>query len=198
MTPRKITWFGAMALLTLLAAATAPAFPMQNSGTAEGTQEAEIPEPTLEQRQTVEAILREHEEARDGPRFSYDPEDRRDPFRSLFDLVREGEGPRPPGVDGMAVDEIDLTGIVVDPDGGDVAYFTGSDNKGYFLRVGRRFLYAARVVGRSFLVPLSVTAPHTTPSRSGTNCVMGFPSSTAAIAADTRSAAVTSAASRWT
>ena len=44
---------------------------------------------------------------------------------------------RPPGIEGMSLDEIDLTGIVENP-GGDVAYFTGSDNKGYFLRVGQR------------------------------------------------------------
>ena len=38
----------------------------------------------------------------------------------------------------MLVNEIDLAGIVQDGSGGDVAFFTGSDNKGYFMRVGER------------------------------------------------------------
>jgi hypothetical protein len=45
----------------------------------------------------------------------------------------------------MGVDEIDLTGIVADSAGGSVAYFTGSDNKGYFLRVGQR-VYKATMI----------------------------------------------------
>lgn len=36
----------------------------------------------------------------------------------------------------MLVSEIDLTGIVRDAQGGNVAVFIGSDNKGYFLRAG--------------------------------------------------------------
>ena len=52
----------------------------------------------------------------------------------------EGDRPRErlAGMQGMYIDEIDLNGIVEDPSGGDVAYFTGSDNKGYFMRVGDR------------------------------------------------------------
>jgi hypothetical protein len=36
----------------------------------------------------------------------------------------------------MGVDEIDLAGIVASPTGENLAYFTGSDNAGYFLRIG--------------------------------------------------------------
>jgi hypothetical protein len=36
----------------------------------------------------------------------------------------------------MLVAELDLVGIVQDKGGGDVALVLGSDNKGYFLRVG--------------------------------------------------------------
>ena len=36
----------------------------------------------------------------------------------------------------MSVDEIDISGIVKDPDNGDMALVIGSDNKGYFLRAG--------------------------------------------------------------
>ena len=43
------------------------------------------------------------------------------------------------------MDEIDLTGVVNDALGGNVAYVTGSDNKGYFLRVGHR-IYNATLI----------------------------------------------------
>ena len=46
----------------------------------------------------------------------------------------------------MLVTEIDLVGIVQDPAGGDVAFFTGSDNKGYFLKVGDT-VYDASLIG---------------------------------------------------
>lgn len=36
----------------------------------------------------------------------------------------------------MLVTEVQLTGIVRDPRKGDLAVFTGTDNRGYFLRVG--------------------------------------------------------------
>lgn len=136
---QKITWWVALAMLTFVVAVTAPAFPQETAPT-----EAAVVEDEAASKDAVEAILREHEEARSGPRFSYDPGNRRDPFRSLYDVIKDDEGARPPGVEGMSVDEIDLTGIV-DADGGDVAYFTGSDNKGYFLRVGDRIYNATMI-----------------------------------------------------
>ena len=82
-----------------------------------------------------------------GQRFSYDPAGRRDPFLSLYEQVRiERMGPRPKGIRGMLVTEIDLVGIVQDASGGDVAFFTGSDNKGYFLRVGDE-VYDGTIIG---------------------------------------------------
>ena len=130
---RQTAWFVATAVLALVAAATAPAFPM-----VQGDTDPDPPDETIEgeeaSRNTVEQILQEHEQLLRGQRFIYDPGNRRDPFLSLYDKVREGDA-RPPGIEGMSIEEIDLTGIVEDPTG-DVAYFTGSDNKGYFLRVG--------------------------------------------------------------
>jgi hypothetical protein len=132
---QKLNWLWATVGLTLLAAATAPAFPNVQEKT----------DTQAESRKTVEAILEQQEQLLRGARFTYDPGSRRDPFLSLYDVVKEGEGPRPPGVEGMGVDEIDLTGIVADSAGGSVAYFTGSDNKGYFLRVGQR-VYKATMI----------------------------------------------------
>jgi hypothetical protein len=142
---RNAGWFLPAVALAFVAGATAPAFPMAQGDTlpvppdgsqvgvtdADGTQE------------TVEAILEQQEQLLRGQRFTYDPGSRRDPFRSLYE-TRVEDSERPPGIEGMSLDEIDLTGIVENP-GGDVAYFTGSDNKGYFLRVGQR-VYKATMI----------------------------------------------------
>ena len=90
-----------------------------------------------EGQQTVDTILREQEDILSGRQFSYDPGGRRDPFRSLFEEVAiRRKGPRPRGVAGMLVAELDLTGIVRDTNGGNLAVVMGTDNKGYFLHVG--------------------------------------------------------------
>lgn len=129
----KLTWLLMMAALTLLAAATAPAFPWQE-------EEATAPTETQDEQakeQTVETILREQEQLLTGQLFSYDPQGRRDPFRNLFDTLGDRpEGPRPRGIAGMVLAEIDLSGIVKDGYDGDRAMLMGSDNKGYFLQVG--------------------------------------------------------------
>ena len=94
MTRHKLSWLWASVALTLLAAATAPAFP--NVQEKADTQ--------AESRKTVEAILEQQEQLLRGARFTYDPGSRRDPFLSLYDVVKEGEGPRPPGIEGMGVE----------------------------------------------------------------------------------------------
>ena len=45
----------------------------------------------------------------------------------------------------MLVAELDLAGVVQDGVNGDVAMFIGSDNKGYFLRIGDD-VYDGRVI----------------------------------------------------
>jgi len=114
-----------MALLTLLVAATAPAFPQETEGEV----------PAAQDTQAVDQILEQQEALLTGQRFSYDPTGRRDPFRNLMEIVvanRECQE----GIACMLIAEIALDGIVKDDSDGDVAMFTGSDNKGYFLRVG--------------------------------------------------------------
>jgi len=118
----------AAAALVALVAVSAPAFPQSVTGEESAT--------TPEQEQTVETILKQQEDLLKGQRFSYDPAGRRDPFRSLYETVKLVKGPRPKGVAGMLVTEIDLVGTVRDDSSGDVAFFMGPDNKGYFLRVG--------------------------------------------------------------
>jgi len=131
MSRRRLGWFMAMAMLALLVAVSAPAFP-QEAAEPEIAKEAE---PTTGESTTVDRILRQQEEQLRGQHFSYEPAGRRDPFRDLFLPEAGSRTERPPGVAGMLVTEIDLAGIVKD-DAGDVAMVIGSDNKGYFLRVG--------------------------------------------------------------
>ncbi len=143
---RQWSWLLTSAVLALLAAATAPALPM-----VQGNTDPEPPDRATADaldadasRATVETILQEQEQLLRGQRFTYNPGDRRDPFLSPYDKVKEGEGPRPAGIQGMSLDEIDLTGIVADATG-NLAYVTGSDNKGYFLRPGDR-IYKATMI----------------------------------------------------
>lgn len=139
MKARNAMFWAATVALTLAAAATTPAFPQGAPAVSAPEQQGQAPtaDTQKEGQQTVDTILRQQEELLSGQRFSYDPGGRRDPFRSLTDEISaRKKGPRPRGVAGMLVSEIDLTGIVRDAQGGNVAVFTGSDNKGYFLRAG--------------------------------------------------------------
>jgi hypothetical protein len=136
-------WIAVAGALILAAAFAAPAFPL----TQEGATEAQAPEEEpVRDDAAVEEILRQQEALLRGQQFSYDAENRRDPFRSLYETVKPRfAGPRPPGVAGMLVTEIDLAGIVRDDSSGDLAYVVGSDNKGYFLRVGERVFDATLI-----------------------------------------------------
>jgi hypothetical protein len=92
----------------------------------------------------VERILQDKEDLITGKRFIYDPAGRRDPFRSLLEQVARMKGPRPKGIRGMLLGEADLVGTVRDPKG-NIAFFKGSDGKGYFLRAGDE-LYDGKII----------------------------------------------------
>ena len=86
--------------------------------------------------ETINRIMEDNEAMLTGRGFTYDPAGRRDPFRSLVDpLNMPSKGPRPRGIAGMLISEVDLVGIV-QKGKQNFAFFNGSDNKGYFLRVG--------------------------------------------------------------
>jgi type IV pilus assembly protein PilP len=87
--------------------------------------------------QSLEEIL---EEPSGGETYRYDPQGRRDPFRSLVGPTPKIEpGQRPPGVPGFLIDEVKLTGIVRTKQG-IVGVISGPDNKGYLIRVGDKVL----------------------------------------------------------
>ncbi len=127
MTRREWSWLAVAACLALMAAAFAPALAQEAGDTGQSEED---------RNQAVEKILREQQEMLQGQRFTYDPAKRRDPFLSLLEKVALKKGPRPKGVAGMLISEIDLVGVVRDAAEGNVGFFSGSDSKGYFLRVG--------------------------------------------------------------
>jgi hypothetical protein len=105
-----------------------------------GPQNAPTPAPT---RPTVEpnespgqALIEQDEAAMAGRSYSYDPAGRRDPFRSLLVRAERGmPGQRPPGIAGIAIDDVVLQGLWRTR-AGYVAQVRGTDNKSYLLRAG--------------------------------------------------------------
>ncbi len=83
--------------------------------------------------QDLQQIL---EEPAAGDAYRYDPQGRRDPFRSLIGptpkVNRENAPPGPPG---FMIDEIDLQGVIRRKQGL-VAMIKGPDNNGYTIQVG--------------------------------------------------------------
>ena len=84
----------------------------------------------------IDEILEGEEEVLSGSGgFTYDPGNRRDPFKSLLTGPERPErGPRPEGIPGLLIDEIQLLGIWRTPRGY-VAQIRAS-NKSYLLREG--------------------------------------------------------------
>jgi Tfp pilus assembly protein PilP len=85
---------------------------------------------------TLEEIL---EEPTTTDAYRYDPQGRRDPFRSLIGPAPPRAGDKPPGVPGFLIDEIKLQGIFKTRTGLN-AMVRGPDNKGYLIRVGDKIL----------------------------------------------------------
>jgi hypothetical protein len=82
-----------------------------------------------------------------GTGFSYDPGNRRDPFKSLLAGPDRPEfrGPRPEGVPGLMIDEIDLTGIFRTSKGFVAQVVAANQKKSYLLKEGDQ-LYDGDVV----------------------------------------------------
>jgi Tfp pilus assembly protein PilP len=81
-------------------------------------------------------LLEQDEAAQAGRTYTYDPAGRRDPFRSLLIRAENRAGAqRPPGIAGIAVDDLILQGIWKTK-AGYVAQIRGTDNKSYLIRAG--------------------------------------------------------------
>ena len=70
----------------------------------------------IPQRAAVEKILEEQKQALREQPFTYDPGGRRDPFQSLAEAVKEAEGPRPAGIAGMSVDQLEVHSRLIQVD----------------------------------------------------------------------------------
>jgi hypothetical protein len=98
----------------------------------------------------IDEILEGEEEVLSGSGFSYDPGNRRDPFKSLLAAPDRPEirGPRPEGVPGLLIDEIDLTGIFRTSKGFVAQVVASNQKKSYLLKEGDQ-LYDGDVVSIS-------------------------------------------------
>jgi hypothetical protein len=124
----------------LLAPATLGAQDPGNATPAES--EAGAPATT-----SVDEILASEEEVLAGTVYSYDPGNRRDPFRSLLAAKNRAErkGPLPEGIPGLLIDELDLTGIYRTSAGYVAQVLASNKEKSYLIRVGDE-LYDGDVV----------------------------------------------------
>jgi len=112
----------------ILVAAFAP-------GASPKTSPSPVPTPAVAE-SPGQAMLEQEEAALAGRSYTYDPAGRRDPFRSLLVRPEKGQaGRRPPGIAGIAVDDVMLQGIWKTR-AGFVAQIRGTDNKSYLLRAG--------------------------------------------------------------
>ena len=135
----RIAWLLAAALVVVAAAAA-----------QEGEERLANPElaPAAVETAAIDAILRGEEEMLEGEGYFYEAGDRRDPFRSLLAARFRPRlmGPRPEGIPGLLVDEIDLTGIYILGEG-PVAQIESTDREqSFLLRVGDQ-LFDGDVIG---------------------------------------------------
>lgn len=127
----KIRNFGISLLIVLAAVASSVAqAPATGTTGAGATTNSEV-------QKTLEEIL---EEPSETDTYRYDPQGRRDPFRSLIGPAPKLDpGQRPAGVPGFLIDEMKLQGIFKTR-GGMTAMINGPDNKGYTIKVGDKVL----------------------------------------------------------
>jgi hypothetical protein len=112
--------------------------PPDESGDPSNEGDVDAPPPEEPDLEAIERMLREDEEVLGGSGYAYDPGDRRDPFVSLLRVTESQEilGPRPEGVPGLLIDEVEVTGVFVTPQGA-VAQVQAADKaKSYLIHVG--------------------------------------------------------------
>ena len=129
-------------VLILLAAAFAAAFPVRAQSVPPAADPLAPPAGSA-----VDEILEDDEEVLEGAGVTYDPGTRRDPFKSLLVAPDQlvNRGPRPEGIPGLLVDEVELTGIIRTPRGYLAQVRTSKNEKGYLIKEGDQ-LYDGEVV----------------------------------------------------
>lgn len=128
--------FGYSLLIAVAAVATAVAQTSQRPQSTT-TVDTSATSTASDMQKSLEEIL---EEPTTTDTYRYDPQGRRDPFRSLIGPTPKLEpGQRPPGVPGFLIDEIKLQGVFRTRTGM-TGMINGPDNKGYTIRVGDKVL----------------------------------------------------------
>jgi Tfp pilus assembly protein PilP len=123
--------------LILIGAAVASVVAQTPASTATATGDTSGTTTATDVQKTLEEIL---EEPTTTDTYRYDPQGRRDPFRSLIGPTPKLEpGQRPAGVPGFLIDEMKLTGVFRTRQGL-AGMINGPDNKGYLIRVGDKVL----------------------------------------------------------
>ena len=130
----KIRNFGISLLMVVAAVATVVA---QTPSTTTTSTATDTTSTSTDVQRSLEEIL---EEPTTTDAYRYDPQGRRDPFRSLIGPTPKLEpGQRPAGVPGFLIDEMKLQGIFKTR-AGMTAMVNGPDNKGYTIKVGDKVL----------------------------------------------------------
>lgn len=133
-------------ILITLAVALASGLVHAQEGSPAAT--AEAPSATVaDAGAKIDEILEGEEAVLQGLAYSYDPGNRRDPFKSLElgSNRPEIKGPLPEGIAGLLIDEIDLTGIFKTSRGFIAQVVAPNKNKSYLVREGDQ-LYDGDVV----------------------------------------------------
>lgn len=129
--------------------AAQPSTPAAQGATAQGEHpEALAPPPDLG---SINEMLEGEEDILGGGgAYTYDPGGRRDPFKSLLAVADTPDfrGPRPEGVPGLLIDEVDLIGIFKTSSGYMAQVQPANHQKSYSLREGDQ-LYDGSVVSIS-------------------------------------------------
>lgn len=122
---------GTLLLPRLPAAAAQPSDPAPDA-----TEAAE--EATDEGLDDIDELLGGEEEILAGEGFTYDPGERRDPFKSLLVATElpDFRGPRPEGIPGLLIDEVTVTGIFRTRDGYVAQVQSAASEKSYLLKQG--------------------------------------------------------------
>jgi Tfp pilus assembly protein PilP len=126
--------------MALVAAATLGSVALR-AQTATATTSTDTAATTTAKEKDVQKDLEEMlEEPETADTYRYDPQGRRDPFRSLIGPTPKIDaGSRPEGLPGFLIDELKLQGIFRTRQGF-TAMVNAPDNKGYTMRVGQKVL----------------------------------------------------------
>ena len=137
-------------VLALLAALAVPAgvAAQESAPPAQPPAEAAPADAASQAGAQIDEILAGEEAVLAGGAYSYDPGNRRDPFKSLIvgQNRQAPRGPLPEGIAGLLIDEIDLTGIFKTSRGFVAQVVASNKGKSYLLREGDQ-LYDGDVVG---------------------------------------------------